>query len=103
MVIPLDVIRVYFISSLDTWIEIEKNICYGSRDNTPAKFTIDGEMLIMAVKLVHNSGFLTCNNRDSHYTSRWSCAMGKSMTVITDSDLNEIFPDSCRIYIKDIR
>ena len=49
----------------------------------------------MEVKLVHKSGFLTCNHRHSSDNSRWGCGYltSDSLTVITDANKKGMFPN----------
>ena len=57
------------------------NICYGARDDQPGKFSINHEGMLIGVKLVHRSGYVTCAKNTPSYKSLWGC--GDHANIIT--------------------
>ena len=79
-------------------------VCFGAKDNQFGAFNIRTEGFLSAIKLVHVSGSVTCDESSSasnpdQYKSKWGCAtthpyVGKTPlnTVITGSDNKILFP-----------
>lgn len=90
--------------SPDEWQLQASNVCYGAKDDTPGKFTIKAEGLLVGLKLVHKSGSLFCS--DSKRTSRWGCKLygisnNRIYTIVTDERKEVVFPDSKIVNSKD--
>jgi len=80
----------------DTWSLIAKNICYGAKDDTPGNFRVQKNMTLLEIKLVHNSGHVSCRASDASCSSNWGCGCdnyARSDTVITDLSKREMFPN----------
>lgn len=55
------------------WINQEKNICYGAKDGKYATFRFKQDCQLVAVRLVHVSGYVSCADRLDTYHSFWGC------------------------------
>ena len=84
---------------VDNWRRQEGKICYGAKDDTPGRFKMFDEGLLVGVKLVHVSGHVNCNSKREGGQSRWGCGGHRYVaTTITDSFRGHIFPDQSKIH-----
>ena len=91
---------VFFIENKATWVLQASNVCYGAKGNTQGRFKINKEGLLIGLKLVHKSGYLTCDVKYPAFNSRWGCATRRSdwetlnvMTTISNIWRTKIFPN----------
>jgi len=81
-----------------------KPVCFGATGNSFGTFTIKSEGFLVAIKLVHKSGSVTCDRSTmaktpDEFDSKWGCApnhpyLGKTSinTLITTATDKIIFP-----------
>ena len=72
-----------------------ENVCYKAEGNGYGVVKLKQEGLLKGIKLGYVLGDLTCVTRDSITTTFWVCTYrneDKTMTVITDSNNEIIFP-----------
>ena len=84
-----------FLFHSDQWILASPRVCFGAKGNSYGTFTapIDGKLV--AVKLVHQFGYVSCHTNDGKNWSFWGCGKGVSEmvnTVITDSSDHTLMP-----------
>ena len=83
----------FFSLGPSAWIPQGENICYGP-ENT-GSFEINGNKTLVAIRLVHLSGGLTCKTKPSN----WGCQQDFCAddachgTHIKRSKTNDLFPD----------
>ena len=80
---------------LDSWVKVNSRpVCFGARDNKYGSFNVPYGGKIVAVKLVHLSGYVTCAvSQISHY-SFWGCdnipSLKNHVNVIITTSSNTI-------------
>ena len=67
----------------------QQNVCFGAKDDQFGNFTIKNDGRLLAVVLVHQSGYVDCSGVGP---SNWGCGGDEISVVITDRDDNRIFP-----------
>lgn len=93
---------IYFallVSIVDANWEDNGEICFGAKDNSFGKFTVQETGKLHAVELVHKRGYLSCiglNIQNKIYPSRWGCTYPNFVnyvgTYITNNKDAIIFP-----------
>ena len=87
------IFSLYSISSATPWIQFNKNICFGAKNDSYGNFTIKYSGILIALKLVYRSGFVTCNKKNAPYGNHWACKNGSRMgTIVTNANNKVIFP-----------
>ncbi|KAL9970922.1 hypothetical protein ACROYT_G023382 [Oculina patagonica] len=85
-------------SGLASWRKLNKApVCFGAKDNQFGRFEIETGATVLALKLVHLSGSVTCNvNSGAGVWSRFGCWKARDLilTVITNSDDVILLPES---------
>lgn len=76
-----------FVSFLDVWKKQQRNVCFGTRDDTFGTFTMKDSGVLQGIKLVHKSGYVSCAGPSGK--SNWGCGGQPLSTIITD-DMNNI-------------
>ena len=84
-----------FLFHSDQWILASPRVCFGATGASYGLFAapIDGNLV--AVKLVYQFGYVSCNANVKNYWSFWGCGEGAGMkvnTVITDSSDHTLMP-----------
>lgn len=85
------------------WYKINSSpVCFGSKDSAFGRFYIKQNMTVTAIKLVHLSGYVTCNDKLESARSNWGCGFyttggnvtfeDRLYTIITDHQDHKIFP-----------
>ncbi|XP_078352206.1 uncharacterized protein LOC144636876 [Oculina patagonica] len=78
------------------WIKINTlPVCFGARDNSYGIFTIAQAGHVITFKLVHLSGYVTCDTRKPDWASNWACKYFDSNNLavfITDDQQQRILP-----------
>ena len=81
------------------WILASPLVCFGAKGNTNGRFTAPISGNLVAVKLVHLFGYVSCDVSDSTFWSFWGCGENNSLglkalvdTVITDDHNNILMP-----------
>ena len=76
------------------WSFQQRNVCFGARNNQFGRFTVKYSGQLLAIKLFHTSGFVSC--RPQRGDSYWGCAPNLQYlsTVVTDARNKRIFPKS---------
>jgi len=88
------------IAAMDPWVKLNSYpVCFGARKNTFGSFSVPYGGKITAVKLVHLSGYVTCDRRKFSYWSFWGCGKRPAVkdhvgVVITNSTSYIITPQS---------
>lgn len=58
----------------DSWIKVSSQpVCFGARRNNFGRFNVPFGGDIAAIKLVHLSGYVTCDRSNFSYWSYWGC------------------------------
>ena len=85
----------------DPWMKLNapmSRVCYATKDNQFGRFWVPVSGSLVAVKLVHVSGTVSCDTANGAYWSFWGCGVYPSpesiLTVITNSSDNILFPQS---------
>ena len=81
------------------WQKQATNICYGAKGDQPAKFVMKKEGLLIGVKLVHRSGYVSCLDANPSYASRWGCHTTDIHTLITTTKKRVIFQENTKYQI----
>merc|ERR1712131_320846 len=83
-----------FASFRRSWKLQAKNVCFGTKNNQFGRFHLKNDGRIVAMKLVHQSGSVTCNPENKE--TRWGCGnrYGKHelLLYVTDGLNRIIFP-----------
>ena len=77
------------------WTLLSDHVCYEGLGNAYGSFTFPSDGNLIALKLQHISGLITCSKNNPLFgSSIWTCNSDntKLSTVITDSEKNIIFP-----------
>ena len=75
------------------WKLQQKNVCFEARDNKFGVFTIKKSGNLKKLKLVHESGFVSCNTRFNHSKTNFGCYDGWIKTIVTDRKNKILFPN----------
>lgn len=71
-------------------------VCFGAKDNSYGSFTAPLTGNLVAVKLVHRFGYVSCHARRGSYWSFWGCGErhsdGLVNTIITDHYYRILMP-----------
>jgi len=81
----------------DPWMKLNapmSHVCFGAKDNQFGRFWIPVSGSLVAVKLVHVSGTVSCYTADGDRWSFWGCGGESIVTLITDSSDNILLPQS---------
>ena len=58
----------------DSWVKVSSSpVCFGAKRNTFGRFNVPFGGDIAAIKLVHLSGYVSCDKRNFSYWSYWGC------------------------------
>jgi len=69
----------------DSLVKINlRPVCFGAKDNQYGSFNVPYGGQIAAVKLVHLSGYATCDNRNFSHWSFWGCGSHPSSKYYVD-------------------
>ena len=76
----------------DQWLLASPRVCFGAKGNSYGLFAapIDGNLV--AIKLVYQSGFVTCDVDYENSWSFWGCGTDLVNTVITDRHNHTLMP-----------
>ena len=79
------------------WILASPLVCFGARSNSYGSFTAPTGGNLVAVKLVHRFGYVSCDDRDGIFWSFWGCGEHHALkamvdTVITDDHNRILMP-----------
>lgn len=76
------------------WVSLGSNICYGAKWSSYAAIKLPVDGFIVAIRLVHKSGQVTCQNTEATNWSFWGCSLFSTTirTYITDNKNQVIFP-----------
>ena len=83
------------------WTLLSDHACYEGLGSAYASFTFPKNGTLIALKLQHISGLITCSiNNPSFGSSKWTCNddITKLSTVITDINKNIIFPPNVTLH-----
>lgn len=70
-------------------------VCFGAKNDSYGKFTIMSNGIVMTMKLVYISGFVTCSSNNVPYGSHWACKKGSKLaTIVTNAKNVVIFPQN---------
>ncbi|XP_020601452.1 complement receptor type 1-like isoform X4 [Orbicella faveolata] len=73
------------LSMNDSLVKINlRPVCFGAKDNQYGSFNVPYGGQIAAVKLVHLSGYVTCDNRNFSHWSFWGCGSHPSSKYYVD-------------------
>ena len=70
------------------------HVCFGAKGDQFGRFWIPVSGSLVAVKLVHVSGTVSCSTNNGDRWSFWGCGGKNIATVITDSSDNIILPQN---------
>lgn len=85
------------INAKGQWILASPLVCFGAKDNTNGWFTAPISGNLVAVKLVHLFGYVSCDVSDGTFWSFWGCGENQALKaqvdiVITDDHNNILMP-----------
>ena len=74
-------------------------ICFGAKDDKFGTFSVPSGGSLLAIKLVHLHGYVTCDKSKVHHWSYWGCnahssVIGQVNVVITTSTNSVLLPPS---------
>ncbi|XP_031558548.1 uncharacterized protein LOC116294986 [Actinia tenebrosa] len=73
------------------WVKLNTApVCFMTKDNKPGSFTPTSHGFLTAVKLVHLSGYVTCDSRTHQNDNNWGC---KDRASVKDAPLNTFVTD----------
>ena len=84
----------------DAWIKLNTlPVCFGAKDNKFGKFSVPSCGSLLAIKLVHVYGYVTCDKNKVYHWSYWGCGAHSSLSahvdvVITTSTNSVLLPPS---------
>ena len=84
----------------DAWIKLNSlPVCFGAKDNKFGKFSVPSGGSLLAIKLVHVHGYVTCDKNKVYHWSYWGCGAHGSLSnhvdvVITTSTNSVLLPPS---------
>lgn len=58
-----------------SWINQEQNVCYGAKDDDFGTFRLKQDCRLVAIRLRHISGYVTCNKNKKIRATKWGCNM----------------------------
>jgi len=68
-------------------------VCFGAKDDSYGTFTIPLRGLVVYLKLVYISGYVTCLRGKIPYGSHWGCRVETRLTTLVKNARNEVvFP-----------
>ena len=68
-----------FVFFIDTWIKLNTiPVCFGAKDGKFGKFSVLSNGLLLAIKVVHLYGYVTCDKNKVQYWSYWGCGAHNS-------------------------
>ncbi|XP_015749469.1 PREDICTED: uncharacterized protein LOC107329250 isoform X2 [Acropora digitifera] len=85
------------INAKGQWILASPLVCFGAKANTNGWFTAPISGNLVAVKLVHLFGYVSCHVSDGTFWSFWGCGENQALKaqvviVITDDHNNILMP-----------
>ncbi|KAL9960940.1 hypothetical protein ACROYT_G034448 [Oculina patagonica] len=79
--------------SQDSWLRLNSRpVCFGARDDEYGSFSVPNSGKIAGFKLVHLSGYVSCDTSSVRNWCFWGCAYSYINVVITASDNHIILP-----------
>ena len=84
----------------DAWIKLSTvPVCFGARDEKFGQFSVPFGGSLLAIKLVHVHGYVTCDKSKVQHWSYWGCnahssVIGQVNVVITTSANSVLLPPS---------
>ena len=81
-------------SYITVWLLQQKDVCFGAGGNSYGSFTLKQDGVLIAIRLVHSKGHVTCSKRvGAEKTGNyWGCGGNSLSTVVTDKRNGVIFP-----------
>ena len=79
----------------DAWIKLSTApVCFGAKDDKFGTFSVPSGGSLLAIKLVHVHGYVTCDKRRVHHWSFWGCnahsSVGGHVDVVITTSTNRI-------------
>lgn len=84
----------------DPWIKLNTApVCFGAKGNQFGEFSVPSGGSLLAIKLVHVHGYVTCDKNKAYHWSQWGCGAHSSLkdhvdVVITTSTNSVLLPPS---------
>ncbi|KAL9960073.1 hypothetical protein ACROYT_G033477 [Oculina patagonica] len=83
------------IQQKDPWIKLNSGpVCFGAKGDQFGKFSVPSGGSLLAIKLVHLHGYVSCNTRGVSNWSYWGCGKGHVDVTITTSANHLLLPPS---------
>ena len=88
---------------LDPWIKLNRApVCFGARGNQFGKFSVSSGGKLLAIKLVHLHGYVSCDTRKVYHWSYWGCGahtgVGKFVSIAITTSGNRILLPSSQFF-----
>ncbi|KAL9960943.1 hypothetical protein ACROYT_G034451, partial [Oculina patagonica] len=82
---------------LDSWLKLNSRlVCFGAKNGQFGGFSVPRGGNIIAIKLVHRSGYVSCSTSSVHHYSFWGCGIDfdnylrKFVNVVITTSNNEV-------------